>query len=160
MPEASRVPCGSGPDLPLCSPADVLGSVPSGLGEALGSLCWLRAPRHTFGLSLGSALCTVGRQAAGTYLKLPSRRLFSRESSELLLCRRGVLFIGPGDFNDRQTDGAILVNEEDRADGNHVDPIQELTLSQYVTKIFGILYLTHIHIVMVNARRAAETEHV
>jgi hypothetical protein len=98
VPEASRVPWGSGPDLPLCSAPDVLrkvGSVPSGLGEALGSLCWLRAPRHTFGLSLGSALCTVGRQAAGTYLKLPSRRLFSRESSELLLCRLPVLMNTP-----------------------------------------------------------------
>ena len=98
VPEASRVPWGSGPDLPLCSAPDVLRkveSVPSGLGEALGSLCWLRAPRHTFGLSLGSALCTVGRQAAGTYLKLPSRRLFSRESSELLLCRLPVLMNTP-----------------------------------------------------------------
>ena len=81
---------------------------------------------------------------------------------------RRILFLGPGDFNDQVCDGALLVEEADIADKMHTSDVcigvqrtnTKMTLSDYVYTIFGIRLLTEIKILMVNAHRKDETEHV
>ena len=81
---------------------------------------------------------------------------------------RRILFLGPGDFNDQVCDGALLVEEADIADKMHTSDVcigvqrtyTKMTLSDYVYTIFGIRLLTEIKILMVNAHRKGETEHV
>jgi len=73
---------------------------------------------------------------------------------------RSILFIGPGEYDDRCLDGALLIHEEDRADPAPIDPTHGVTLEQYCSEQFGIVHISRVHVLMVQANRLAETHQV
>ena len=117
-------------------------------------------------MSLHSLICLKhGIYVATVQVDLPSGKTDSH--AIVWDAWRRILFLGPGDFNDHQCDGAILVEEADIADELHASDVcigvlrtnTKMTLSDYVYTIFGIRYLTEIMILMVNAKRKGETEY-
>lgn len=73
---------------------------------------------------------------------------------------RRVLFIGPGYYDDRGMDGALLVEQADLDDAAHVDEAHGLTLTDYVRQRFGLEHVVNAAVVMVRAKVAAEVGHV
>ncbi len=70
--------------------------------------------------------------------------------------RRRVLFIGPGSYDDRGMDGALIVDQADIDDAGHVDPVHGRTLTEYVSEQFGLEHVVDAAVVMVRAKRWAE----
>ena len=66
---------------------------------------------------------------------------------------RRLFFVGPGEFDDRGLDGALLMEEADCKDAAHVDAAHGLTATAYLHKKFGISEFTHSYALMV--RKAA-----
>lgn len=73
---------------------------------------------------------------------------------------RRLLFLGPGNYSDRELDGTISVEEADVRDAEHVCERHGVTLSAYVYERFGMRMFVDAHVVMVKAKRVAETAHV
>ena len=73
---------------------------------------------------------------------------------------RRLLFIGPGEFDDRGLDGALQLHLEDMKDRERMDPVHGQTLSAYVSDKFGISTFTDVHALMVSAKCVGETCHV
>ena len=73
---------------------------------------------------------------------------------------RLVLFIGPGKFDDRNLDGAILLSKEDVADAAHRDELTGKTATEAVCQKFGIASFISAHALMVNKRKAGLTPHL
>ena len=81
---------------------------------------------------------------------------------------RSLLFIGPGNFDDKQTDGCISVSREDIANRHAVSPVkigieqapQELTLTEYVSAIFGVQSVYQAALLKVHKKRVRLTAHI
>ena len=73
---------------------------------------------------------------------------------------RRVLFVGPGAYDDRGLDGALLLSESDCMDPSHVDPEHGMAVSAYVASKFGIRRFSRVYAIMVHANRLHETSHV
>mgnify|MGYP006152133073 CR=1 FL=1 len=73
---------------------------------------------------------------------------------------RRILFIGPGCYDDRGLDGALLVEEADIADPSRVDPTHGMSLAAYVESKFGIVGFVTASVLMVHAGRLADAAHV
>ena len=74
---------------------------------------------------------------------------------------RRLLFIGPGQADDRGLDGALLLRKEECTDPSFVDEAHGTTVSGYVFQRFGIRYINTCHVLMVHAKRAPlETQQV
>ena len=65
-----------------------------------------------------------------------------------------------GDNDACHLDGALIVDDADLADETHVDQAKGCTLSDYVARKFKMTELAFGHVIMVNAKRVGETEHV
>ena len=66
---------------------------------------------------------------------------------------RSLLFIGAGDWNTRQTNGVLMIEDEDKSDPSKV--------LEYLHLHFGVQdVLEFAYIVLVNKKRVAETSHV
>ena len=64
-----------------------------------------------------------------------------------------LLFIGAGDWNTRQTNGVLMIEDEDKSDPSKV--------LEYLHLHFGVQdVLDFAYIVLVNKKRVAETSHV
>ena len=72
---------------------------------------------------------------------------------------RRLLFIGPGAYDDRGLDGALLLNEADCNSAEHVDTEHGMTVSRYVHERFGIRHFTNMHVLMVSGKKAHLTNH-
>jgi hypothetical protein len=57
-------------------------------------------------------------------------------------------------------DGALQVDQADIDDAEHIDEKHGQTLTQYVQERFGITQFTGASVLMVRAKRVAETEHI
>ena len=57
-------------------------------------------------------------------------------------------------------DGALLVDPADIANEEHTDEATGMTLSAYVTKIYGITHVTQVARMFVSKKRLHETEHL
>ena len=68
---------------------------------------------------------------------------------------RRVLFIGPGAYDDRGMDGALLVEQADIDDAAHVDEEHGQSLTDYVRERFGLSHVVDAAVVMVRAKRWA-----
>ena len=73
---------------------------------------------------------------------------------------RRLLFIGPGEFDDRGLDGALHLHDIDCQCHSHVDETHGMTISSYVESKFGISRMTHVHALMVLKKRIACTMQV
>lgn len=73
---------------------------------------------------------------------------------------RRILFFGPGEYKDRELDGALLVEAADLQSETHVCPSNGVSLSEHVRSKFGISGFRRAHVLMVAAKRVGETEHV
>ena len=76
---------------------------------------------------------------------------------------RRILFLGPGNFDEGQTDGAIEVHDEDIADEKHVNADAGCTLTEYVRNHYYVHHIVHAQALMINKKRldrAAAEHHI
>ena len=71
---------------------------------------------------------------------------------------RRVLFIGPGEYDDRGLDGALLVEQADIDNALHVNLTHGVTLTEYVRNKFGLVSMTQVAVLMCRAKRWAEVD--
>ena len=70
---------------------------------------------------------------------------------------RRLLFIGPGQFTDRELDGVLQLGENECNDPAYVDPAKGVTVAEYVYERFGISRIYDAHAIMVVHKRRSET---
>ena len=70
---------------------------------------------------------------------------------------RRLLFIGPGQFTDRELDGVLQLEESECNDPAYVDPAKGVTVAKYVNERFGISRIYDAHAIMVVHKRRSET---